>query len=353
MPAYIHAIGTAVPAYQISQSQSLAFMQRALHLSDLDFRKIRALYRLGRIQKRYSVLEDYVTEADFEFYPNKQDQDFPSTSQRMAVYEKEALPLALKAVAALQMPVSDVTHLITFSCTGMYAPGLDIDILENLGLSSHTHRICINFMGCYAAFNALKTATAFCEMGAKVLLVGVELCTLHLQKSLLEDHLVSAALFADGAAAVLLSGQKQSNSLEIKDFYCELIGQGKKDMAWRIADSGFDMRLSSYIPTLLENNMDVFVKNFSEKTHFSHIDHWAIHAGGRKILEASQKALGLSLEDLAFSHQVLENYGNMSSVTVLFVLQKLWENGLESGQKIVGMAFGPGLTVESALLESV
>ncbi|MFC5271240.1 type III polyketide synthase [Adhaeribacter terreus] len=366
MKSYICAIGTANPAHKIPQMQIAGFMANALQFDAADTRKLNALYRISGIENRYTVLEDYSrANGEFQFFPNSAGlEPFPVISKRMQAYREHALPLSLEAVRncfeQIQEtdPRSKITHLITVSCTGMYAPGLDIELVEALELPSHTERTSVNFMGCYAAFNALKLADNICKANAKanVLVVCTELCTLHFQKSTEHDHLVSNALFGDGAAAVWLSNQAQPGfNLELEAFHCELVPSGKKDMAWHIGDFGFEMTLSAYIPELIKKGIKQFAERILEKMALQPeaINWFAIHPGGRKILEAIENELGISKEDNRFAYQVLREFGNMSSVTVLFVLQKLIaelkpEN---HGEHVLSFAFGPGLTMEAMLLK--
>ena len=213
MPSYLGAIGTATPPHRLAQPVIADFMARALELDADGTRKLRALYRVSGIGHRYSVLPDYgEAVGNYAFFPNTPGlEPFPSVSQRMATYRHEALPLARAAAQdslrqAPEVAAGSLTHLITVSCTGMYAPGLDIELVQALGLSLSVRRTCVNFMGCYAAVNALRLADSIvrAEPTARVLVVSVELCTLHFQKSREEDHLVSNALFGDGAAACLV-----------------------------------------------------------------------------------------------------------------------------------------------------
>jgi predicted naringenin-chalcone synthase len=363
---YINSIGTANPPYRISQAQTLAFMQKTLGLNPQDYRKLQILYRASAIENRYSVLEDYLKTENFAFYPN-QTESFPSTSARMNLYARFAPDLAEKAIknclSKINNPliINEITHLITFSCTGMYAPGLDIELIHRLGLSAHTERMCINFMGCYAAFNALKAADAICKSNpnAKVLAVGVELCTIHLQKSTQEDDLLANALFADGASAVLLESQPRKGqiSLAMQSFHCDLAPQGNEAMAWAIGDFGFEMKLSSYVPELLGHKIIELTQGLLQKIklQLSDIQWFAIHPGGRRILEAIGKNLELLPEKNQIAYEVLREFGNMSSVTVLFVLEKLLSklNRNHQNQKVLSMAFGPGLTLESGLMEII
>lgn len=359
---YINAIGTANPKHKIAQNQIASFMAKALALSPNEQRKLNVIYQSSAIEYRYSVLADYAKTSDFDFYPNL-DLPFPSTAQRMNIFEAEACPLAIQAIENCfetleNQRIKEITHLITVSCTGMYAPGLDIELVEQLGLDTSVQRTCMNFMGCYAAFNALKMADAICKSDAeaKVLVVAVELCTLHFQQSKEDDDLIANAIFGDGAAAVFLESQPNpKGSLALEAFYCDLAPRGKKDMAWHIQDSGFEMRLSSYVPEILQEKIGELVDKLLSKLNLQiqDIDIFALHPGGRRILESIEKTLHISKEMNSFAYQVLRDYGNMSSVTVLYVLKKIMDNisNHQNKQKILSMAFGPGLTLESALLK--
>ncbi len=341
-------------------------MAEALELDANDTRKLRALYRVSGIEHRHSVLADYGREhGAFDFFPNTPGlEPFPRVSQRMAAYRREALPLALAAIreALSQAPdvvPASITHLITVSCTGMYAPGLDIELVTALGLAPSVRRTCVNFMGCYAAVNALRLADGMvrADPAARVLIVSVELCTLHFQKSHDPDHLVSNALFGDGAAACLVLGQPLAAgpSLALRAFHCGLAPEGVQDMAWHIGDFGFEMTLSGYVPALIERGIGQLTAELLHglPVRREDIRHFALHPGGRKILEAIEQALGLSKDDNRYAYQVLRNYGNMSSATVLFVLRELLAAATpaDTGAPVLSCAFGPGLTMEAMLLE--
>ena len=365
MPSYLGAIGTATPPHRLAQPVIADFMARALELDADGARKLRALYRVSGIEHRYSVLADYgEAPGSYQFFPNTPGlEPFPSVSQRMATYRSEALPLALAAAhdslrQAPEVAAASLTHLITVSCTGMYAPGLDIELVQALGLALSVRRTCVNFMGCYAAVNALRLADSIvrAEPTARVLVVSVELCTLHFQKSHAEDHLVSNALFADGAAAALVLGQPlPAPCLALRAFHCGLEPEGTRDMAWHIGDTGFEMTLSGYVPALIERGIGQLVARLLHElpVELADIRQFALHPGGRKILEAIEQALGLSKHDNRFAYQVLRDYGNMSSATVLFVLRELLAAATpaDAGAAVLSCAFGPGLTLEAMLLE--
>ncbi len=355
------SIGTAVPAYKHKQEDILDFMQRVYAMSEPDKRKLKFLYHQGGIDTRYSVIPDYsLPAAGWQFYsPSENLEPFPKLEQRMKWYQKEAATLSLQAVASCmeKFPRAKITHLITVSCTGMSAPGLDLELLELLQLPAHTFRTSVNFMGCYAALHALKIADAFCKADkeANVLIVCTELCTLHFQKENTTDNITSSMLFSDGAAAVLISGNVEQEGLNIDHFYSTVAMKGKQDMAWELSSKGFRMTLSSYVAAMIGENFDELVQNALTAAHLSKekITHWCIHPGGRKILEAVHKSLGFSNGQLQPCYDVLREYGNMSSPTVLFVLERIMYGLDKQGaNKIFTAAFGPGLTMETVILSS-
>jgi predicted naringenin-chalcone synthase len=357
----IIAIGTAVPAHKHEQSTILDFMQRVYALSEDDKRKLKFLYRQGGIDTRYSVIPDYSLPAsEWAFYsPTENLEPFPKLEKRMECYQQYSAQLSLNAVNKCmeKKPDQSITHLITVSCTGMSAPGLDLELLELLNLPATTFRTSVNFMGCYAAIHALKIADAFCKADKKanVLIVCTELCTLHFQKEHTVDNMTSSMLFADGAAAVLVSGNEEQEGLTIDNFYSMVSLKGKKDMAWELSSKGFLMTLSSYVAEMIEEDFDVLVQEALTSAHLNKNDitQWCIHPGGKRILEAVHKSLGFTNGQLQPCYDVLKDYGNMSSPTVLFVLEKIM-NALNKKEKntIFGAAFGPGLTMETFILSA-
>lgn len=358
MSAYITSLGTANPEHHISQKEVLGFMQRAHQLTNGEEVKLEALYRATGIQSRYSVLEDYKRTQGFEFFPDNKDlSPFPSTTARAEVYKKHALALSKQAVEKClpkDFDRSKITHIITVSCTGLYAPGLDIELVQALGLDSGVQRTAINFMGCYAAFNAIKVAKAICEANdANVLVVCTELCSIHFQKENTEDNYLANALFGDGSAALLISSSKAEGlNLSLDNFYCDLLPAGKKEMAWEIGDNGFEMKLSAYVPDVIKAGVNDLINRLKEKFDLSQFDYYAIHPGGRKILKVLEEALGIGKEENRYAYQTLRNYGNMSSPTVLFVLKAIYDEltSNDRGKEILSFAFGPGLTLESMTL---
>lgn len=361
--SYITAIGTANPANRFHQSDIADFMMRAMKLNHADARKLKTIFRSTGIAYRHSVLADYGRTSDFTFYSDTSDlEPFPGTEKRLQVFRENALALSVAAFDDMrrtyrQVDAKQITHLIVVCCTGMYAPGLDIDLVNSLGLSSTIQRTAINFMGCHASFNALRIADALCrsDAGARVLIVCTELCSLHFQRTANEDNLLANALFADGSAAVLVERTTDSAlKLRLEEFHTDLAPEGLSDMAWTIGDMGFQMRLSSYVPDLIKKGIAGLAASLLKKiaASLSDIRHFAIHPGGKKILQVIEGELKIDKAKNRAAYHVLRNYGNMSSPTVLFVLKEVVANlnGTDNGERILSFAFGPGLTLESMVL---
>ncbi|MES2219073.1 MAG: type III polyketide synthase [Pseudomonadota bacterium] len=364
MKPAITAIGTANPQYKQFQAITADLIINSMALKPAENRLLKFVYKATGILERHSVLSDYCkSPGELEFFPNTPSDPFPSTAARMQLYKDNALGLALTAIqnclAGLKnFAKSEITHLITVSCTGMYAPGLDIEIVQQLHLNTSTKRTAVNFMGCYGAFNAIKIADAICKSDAKanVLIVSVELCTIHFQKSMDIDNIIANSIFADGAAAVLVQATpKQPQYLILENFHNDLLPQTQKEMAWHIGDNGFDIRLSTYVPEIIQTGIADFMNNFLNLYDLksTDIDLYAIHPGGIKILEACESALNITKDHNKYSYQILRHYGNMSSATVLFVLKALWEDikNDDHQKNIFSCAFGPGLTLEAMMLK--
>ena len=362
--SYITAIGTANPSFRFSQSDLADFMVRAMQTDLRTTRILQTIFKASGIDYRHSVIADYGKKDSFTFFPNTPDiEPFPSTTQRMQLFRDHALSLSINAVKNMVVtkPSFDykfVTHLIVVCCTGMYAPGLDIELVEQLGLPTTVQRTSITFMGCYAAFNALKVADAFCakDENAKVLIVCTELCSLHFQKTSSEDNLLANALFADGAAAVMVEGKSDRKlKLSLEAFYNDLAPEGATDMAWSIGNIGFEMKLSAYVPEIIKKGIGQLTNRLLSTINKSIVDirYFAIHPGGKKILSAIEEALQIDASKNLPAYETLRKYGNMSSPTVLFVLREIFQNiqKEDHDQFILSFAFGPGLTLESMLLK--
>jgi predicted naringenin-chalcone synthase len=328
MVSKIISIGTATPAFMHSQDDILEFMQRIYSLNTEGRRKLRFLYHQSSIKTRYSVVSDYTRPAaEWEFYPPSENlEPFPSLERRMQWYDRYAGPLSVQAIRSCldgKAEPKEITHLITVSCTGMSAPGLDLQIVELMDLPPTIFRTSVNFMGCYAAIHALKLADAICrsEPGAKVLVVCTELCTLHFQREPTEENITSSLLFGDGSAAALVTGHPGDHAekgLRLESFYSEILAKGKKDMAWALSSTGFRMTLSNYIPDLIEEDLAPLVDRALQKNGMRQEDitHWCAHPGGKRVLEAIYKSLHFTNGHLDDSYGVKKEYGNMSSPTL-------------------------------------
>lgn len=351
----ITSIATRVPCYKYSQQELQQFAENIYAKDEQEARKIRFLYAHSGIEERYSVVPDFnKSPEDFIFFPPAHDlEPVTSVEKRMDWYNREALKISQATILecmAGHIKKQEITHLITVSCTGMCAPGLDLQLLEILDLPKNIVRTSVNFMGCYAAIHAMKIADAFCRShkNANVLVVCTELCTLHFQKEATVDNITSSLLFSDGCAAMLIQSDPKRKGIQLNSFYSELFEEGKHDMTWNIASTGFQMTLSPQIPAFIKKHFAPLVKRATEnmETASDKITSWCIHPGGKKILEAVSDSLLLKPDALKDSYEVLKNYGNMSSCTILFVLKKMMDRN-QTSPVIFGAAFGPGLTIET------
>ncbi|RKR80657.1 putative naringenin-chalcone synthase [Mucilaginibacter gracilis] len=368
MGSCISAIGTANPKNKIPQQTIYHFMANAFGLDNINAARLKHIYEGSGIDNRYSVIPDFAFSdtAEYTFFGNSANlEPFPTTQQRLKLYQQCAIDIATQAARqcfdSFDSDVApQITHLITVSCTGMYAPGIDIDLVTTLGLNRQTERTCINFMGCYGAINALKAADYICraDAGAKVLVVSIELCTLHFQKNNTLDNWVANSLFSDGAAAVLVENElqkiKPGKALLLRNFYSEFMPEASDDMGWYVGNLGFEMKLTSKVSKHIKKHIKALTGRVLQKAglSFEQIDEFAIHPGGKSILEATEEALDISAAANHLAYQTLREYGNMSSATILFVLQKILRADTEAGKNILSFAFGPGLTVEGMILET-
>jgi predicted naringenin-chalcone synthase len=363
--SYILNISTAVPEFKIEKEELTTFYSKAVLTEDPArfAQKINFLSKKTKIETRYSCIPDFKG-VNYELF---NDHNYnQSVEKRMEIYNKKILPLASSAIerifAESDVSPNEITHLITVSCTGLMAPGLEFLIAEQYGLQN-TEKIALNFLGCYAALKALKHAhhIATSDPNACILIVSAELCSLHFHPSDVDEDIIANLLFSDGAAAVLMCGDKNKHIennivLEIADIGTAFIPDTAKLMTWGITSSAFKMFLSPDVVGAIKENIKHVVTDFLGDNMLV-TDLWAIHPGGAKIVEAVQQSLELSDENVADSINVLKQYGNMSSPTILFILSSMLNNikenkGLEN-KKIFACAFGPGLNVELISLLSV
>lgn len=359
MTAYLHRIATATPD-QVYLQQDIGSWMQELAGNERQRRLLKALYRSSGITTRHTCIPGFG--RDFFARGEQGELVEPGTGARNAIYIQEAKELALRAGRQLfeQIPevnTSEISHLITVSCTGFFNPGIDYFLIRDLGLPAATERYHLGFMGCYAAFPALRMAAQFCAANpqARVLVLCLELCSLHIQFGEREDQLLANSLFADGAAAALVSARPPlpgHRALSLDRFVSTLVPEGEADMAWSIGDRGFDIALSGYVPRILGANIAGLVEPLLAENGqtLAEIDLWAIHPGGKAILDQIERALALRPEQVAAARRILRDFGNMSSATILFVLRELLTEPVTADGRICSMAFGPGLTVEMALM---
>ncbi len=345
-PVFVNRIATAVPPHQVHDAFRLFAAGQVAN--ERDRRTFARMAERAQIETRWSVLEPSEplgTGTTCGFYRIGR---FPSTGARMARYERDAPALAEAALDRLGLAEEGprVTHLILATCTGFAAPGLDHWIIGRYGLPGHVERSIVGFMGCQAAINALKLAWHLVRSDprARVLVVSLELCTLHLQNRSALEQLLSFLIFADGCAAALVSADPEG--LRVDGFRAGLVPQAADQITWRIGDEGFDMTLSGLIPFTLAHTLPGLVGEILAGEDPAGIELWAVHPGGRTILDAVEHGLDLPQGALAHSRAVLRAFGNMSSATVLFVLQAMLEERIP-GRRGCAMAFGPGLSAET------
>lgn len=372
----LRSIRTLVPDATVEQNAVRDLFAAQPGVTRLATRLIAASFDGAGVESRHTVLDELdptAAVATAQFLDRESGALLePGTAVRNDIYAREADRLFIEVArhsldADPAITASDITHVVTVSCTGFHAPGPDYAIVRALGLPTAVQRYHLGFMGCYAALPALRAATQFCRADpqAVVLVVSVELCTLHLRSSSDPDTIIASSLFADGAAAALVTARDlptPAPGFVLDGFHTALIPEGADDMAWTVGDTGFEMVLSTRVPQLIGAHIDDALRQLWQGDDGvaaglgrapigDVVRHWAIHPGGRGILDRVQERLGLDDSQLHPAREVLRTCGNMSSATVMFVLQRILEHERpQPGERVAAMAFGPGLTAESALL---
>lgn len=361
MTTCVLGLGLAVPQHSITQRDAADHAVASCVASEKQRQLAPRLYQRSGVESRHSVLLDASTSglaATQSYYlPSDEARPLgPTTAERMQAYRAEAHELACQAAGhALRrsgVPRESITHLVSVSCSGLDAPGFDIAVIQRLGLSSSLARTHVGFMGCHGALNGLRVAKAFVDADpdACVLLVAVELCSLHYQYAWTNERIVSNSLFADGAGALVVGRSSLAAPLwQLGDDLSEIVPNSSEAMTWRIGNNGFEMALSPAVPTLIKHELKSRLAAWLCRNQLSidDVSGWAVHPGGPRILQACAEALELPQTAMNASVDVLRRYGNMSSPTVLFVLDHLRPT---TRGHIVALGFGPGLAIEAALL---
>ena len=360
----IDGLGASWPRHDAAQEEAAEYHARLSGLDAARGRVLRTLYRRSGVDRRGSVLlrrADGTLDDRQDFYRPVRDEGDrgPTTAARMAIYERHAPDLAARASRrALEHAgarPSEVTHVVTVSCTGFVSPGVDASLVQELGVPSGAERTAVGFMGCHGALNGLRVARALTEAdpGAVVLVAAVELCSLHLAYGWDPDALVANALFADGAGAALCRGDAASPGGERGWAVCAtgalLLPDSAEDMTWRVGDHGFRMTLSARVPDLIRARLGGWLRSWlgGHGLGIGDVASWAVHPGGPRILDAVEEAAGLPDGSLEVSRDVLREHGNMSSATILFILERLRARGART--PCVALGFGPGLVFEAIL----
>lgn len=351
--AHLQRIATATPAHQVHEAflTFAATMLKDERASSL----FRRMAEKSHIEQRYSCLSvnpQHEDGQDADAYELYRLGAFPSTERRMQIFEQSARRLLRCALDRLALNVTErdsIQHVIVTSCTGFYAPGLDFDVLDHLGLPSSTERTFIGFMGCYAAINGLKLARHIVRSRPerRVLMVNLELCTLHLQETQDLNKVLSFLIFGDGCAASLIGGEPEGFAMD--EFSCISVPNTRDLITWRIGDGGFDMHLSGDVPAEISGALRGIRQQLP---HVEATELWAVHPGGRSVLDGVETGLALPSQALQASRRVLRDFGNMSSATVMFVLASMLRDA-HSGQQGCAMSFGPGLTAETMRFHAV
>jgi predicted naringenin-chalcone synthase len=367
----ILGLGTAVPSTVVDQATASRIAQACCCRTAEQQTWVPTMYVNSGIRQRHMVMRPEVVRDVLEgtrtsqspFLPSGADDDNgPTTAQRMRAYAVEAKPIALaaarQALDRAEVSAAGITHLVTVSCTGCYSPGLDIELIQELALPADAQRTHIGFMGCHGALNGLRVARAFAtaEPDACVLLCATELCSLHYHYGWDPQKVIANAIFADGAAALVgaASSAFRNGSRPTKAWHlaasgsCLFPGSGDA-MTWTIGDHGFEMTLSKKVPALIAAHLRPWLQHWLDRNFLSldAVASWAVHPGGPRIVDAVEEALGLSPRASAASRSVLAEHGNMSSPTILFILDRLRQQ--DAAKPCVALGFGPGLAVEAAL----
>jgi predicted naringenin-chalcone synthase len=362
MTLAILGLGTAVPRTAVSRAEGQRIAERINGRTAREAAWLPHVYAGAGIDHRYfcldpAIIRDALDGTDCSrstFLPRgTDDHDGPTTGERMQAYREEAPLLARRAAAlALErsgMTSAAITHLVTVSCTGFHAPGFDVALIRDLGLLPTTPRTHVGYMGCHGALNGLRVARAFAESdpAARVLMCAVELCSLHYHYGFEPQRLIANALFADGAAALV--GAAGDSEWRLAASGSCLIPDSEDAMSWTIGDHGFEMTLSKRVPALIATHLRPWLNDWlaNQNLHLEEVASWAIHPGGPRILEAVAESLGLSEAALRPSREVFAAHGNMSSPTVLFILDHLRAH--HAPRPCVALGFGPGLCAEAAL----
>lgn len=358
MPAGILGIGTSLPPLSVSQKELCSHAKQYCCATERQARLLEQLYQRTTIDARTSAVatrnDRQTATSDFFAPPDDLNNYGPTTSERMRRYGLEAGKLAIaaskQALTNARINAADITHLVTVSCTGFTAPGFDLQLIKALAMGQHTYRTHIGFLGCHGVLNALRVAEGFCarDQNALVLVCATEICSIHFQYGWTTENIIANSLFADGAATTILGSRpstiRYANSMSF------IVPDSSDAIIWQIGDNGFSMSLSTRVPELIKSHLPSVLARWLSDNNLTvqQIRTWTVHPGGPRILDTIEKCLSLPHDALDVSRKVLTDFGNMSSPTVLFILERQLRQ--RDVSPCVMLGFGPGLTIEAALL---
>ncbi|MFA3783571.1 type III polyketide synthase [Melioribacteraceae bacterium 4301-Me] len=355
-------IETALPPFRVSQKFAAEKLKIVMGNNPVVSRMIDAISVNSGIEYRYTVVANADNSLRDKFYFDNDKYLMQDTKARMHEYEFWSKTLSIKAVDSIisknKIDVNNIGKIVTVSCTGFFAPGIDCEIIKHFSLPTNIKRTNIGFMGCAAAITGFNSVfdTIKCKPSESVLMIAVELCSLHLQNTPTKDNLLASMLFADGCAAAFFSNNKVDNKTAVKIIktHTMLFDSTAEYMGWKIGNYGFEMILSNELPKLIFEYACPSLCEFLKENNIDlkSIKHWALHPGGRAIIDSLQKGLNLTDEQTEPSRKILRDYGNMSSPSILFVLKELL-NKIKKDELCCAVAFGPGLTMEVALMKGV
>lgn len=344
MSARLLGLATALPPRVWTREETFELAARCTAAGPRTSRQLAVMHRRSGVRRRHLVADETLYGADE-----------PDTGERMRWYARHAPGLAHRAardaLGDAGLPAAAITHVITVSCTGFSAPGVDFALIQRLGLAPTVERTHVGFMGCHALLNALGVAAAYArDPAARVLVCAVELCSLHLQYGWDPERVVSHALFGDGAAALIVGADATNDHWRLAARGSCVLPDSADAMSWNVGAHGFEMTLAARVPADIQRHLRPWLTAWlgEHGLGLEDVASWAVHPGGPRILDAVGASLGLPPDATAVSRGVLAEHGNMSSPTVAFVLERLRESG--AGRPCVALGFGPGLAAEALLL---
>ncbi|HOB74648.1 MAG TPA: 3-oxoacyl-[acyl-carrier-protein] synthase III C-terminal domain-containing protein [Phycisphaerae bacterium] len=346
---YIQRIGTAVPEQAIETAEALRLLREGCPTRRSE-KLLERIIRLTGVERRHLAALAWQGGPNSLYRPSREQPRGPGMGARTAMFDQVAGALVLRALSAFPAgELAEVRTLVTASCTHASSPGLERPIFSHTPVPASVDRWNLGFMGCSAALAAVRLVRRMTGQAGPSLILACELSSLHFQYTEKIDQMTANLLFSDGAAAMLLS----SRPARARVVACRSLGlpAAAEQMVWFAGDHGLELILSQELPATLAAHLPAAVETLlsESKLGFRDVDHWLVHPGGPQILDVVDKCLGLKDDALRLSREVLRTHGNMSSPTILFILDAFLKTS--AAGRVMAIAFGPGLTIEMMLLE--